>query len=139
MMAKDRDVTEAELAILQVLWEEGPASVRRLTDRLYGTGGPSAHTTVHKLVERLEAKGCVRRDRSGPVQLIAATVDREKLIGKRAQALADALCGGSLLSLLSHLVNPQRLSARDRRSLRDFFNRLDQETRPRKDRGQRAE
>jgi predicted transcriptional regulator len=73
------------------------------------------------------------------VQVVTAAVSREELVGQRAQALADALCGGSLISLLSHLVNPQRLAARDRRKLRDFFNRLDQETRPEKDRGQGSE
>jgi predicted transcriptional regulator len=134
-MARDRDVTDAELAILQVLWEEGSVPVRRLTDRLYGTGGRPAHTTVHKLLERLEAKGCVRRDRSGPIQMIEATVSREELIGRRAQALADALCGGSLVSLLSHLVDPKRLATRDRQSLRDHFERLDK-SRPDRDRDQ---
>lgn len=134
-MARDRDVTDAELAILQVLWEEGAVPVRRLTDRLYGTGERAAHTTVHKLLERLEAKGCVRRDRGGPIQMIEATVSREELIGRRAQALADALCGGSLVSLLSHLVDPRRLAARDRKSLRDHFERLDQ-GKPDRDRGQ---
>jgi BlaI family transcriptional regulator, penicillinase repressor len=139
MMGRDGDATEAELAILQVIWEEGPATVRRLTDRLYATGGPSAHTTVHKLLERLEAKGFVRRDRSGPIQVIAATISCEALIEKRAQALADALCGGSLVSLLSHLVDPRRLRAKDRKDLRDFFNGLDQDTKPGKDRGRSRE
>jgi len=133
-MAGNRDVTEAELAILQVLWEDGPTTVRGLTDRLYPSGGPSAHTTVHKLLERLEAKQCVRRDRSGPVQVILATVSREVLIGQRAQALADALCGGSLTSLLSHLINPRRLATKDRKELRDFFDKLDREPGPGKDR-----
>ena len=102
-MGQDRDVTEAELAILQILWEEGPVTVRRLTDRLYAGGGPSAHTTVHKLLDRLEAKNCVRRDRGGPAQVIVARISREDLIAQRAQSLADALCSGSLASLLSHL------------------------------------
>jgi BlaI family transcriptional regulator, penicillinase repressor len=130
-----RDVTESELSVLQVLWEAGPTTVRQLTDRLYPTGGPSAHTTVHKLLERLEAKGCVLRDRRGPVQLIKATVTREALIDQRAQALADALCGGSLLSLLSHLVDPRRLRAKDRADLHQFFIRLEGEAKPGKDRG----
>ncbi len=127
-MRRDRDVTGAELSILQVLWDEGAVTVRRLSDRLYPSGGPSAHTTVHKLLERLEAKGYVRRDRSGPVQVIVAVVSREALIDQRAQALADALCGGSLVSLLNHLVDPRRLRAQDRKELHKFFNRLDRET-----------
>lgn len=135
MARRDRDVTESELAILHVLWEKGPTTVRQLTDRLYPTAGPSAHTTVHKLLERLEAKSFVVRDRSGPVQLIEATVSREALIDQRAQALADALCGGSLLSLLSHLVDPRRLRGKDRTELHQFLSRLEQGVKPGKDRG----
>jgi predicted transcriptional regulator len=135
MGRRDDDVTEAELAILQVLWEEGAITVRRLSDRLYPAGGPSAHTTVHKLLDRLAAKGFVRRDRGGPVQVIEALVSREALIERRARALADALCGGSLVSLLSHLVDPRRLRAKDRKDLREFFDRWD-EAKPGQDRGQ---
>jgi BlaI family penicillinase repressor len=120
----DREVTEAELAILRVLWEEGPATVRRLIDRLYPAGGASAHPTVQKLLERLESKGCIRRDRGGPVQVIAAAITRRELIDRGLRKVADRLCGGSLASLLSHLVEPAGLDAADRKSLREYLDRL---------------
>jgi BlaI family transcriptional regulator, penicillinase repressor len=94
MARPQRDVTEAELAILRVLWEEGTATVRRLIDRLYPPGGASAHATVQKLLERLEAKGCISRDRSGPVQVIAPAIRREALIRGRLRDVANDLCGG---------------------------------------------
>jgi BlaI family penicillinase repressor len=125
-MAKPpRDVTEAELAILQVLWEEGPATVRRLIDRLYPPGGASAHATVQKLLERLEAKAYIRRDRSGPVQVIGPAVEREKLIEQRVQSMADQLCGGSIASLLTHLIEARKLPQEDRKALRRYLDRLD--------------
>jgi predicted transcriptional regulator len=122
-----RDVTEAELAILQVLWEEGPATVRRLIDRLYPPGGASAHATVQKLLERLEAKGFVGRDRSGPVQVITPTIGRDVLVRHRLRDVADDLCGGSLAAMLSHLVNPRKLAAKDRKALREFLQQLEDE------------
>jgi predicted transcriptional regulator len=123
-----RDVTEAELAILQVIWEEGPVTVRRLIDRLYPKGGASAHATVQKLLERLEAKGCVRRDRGGPVQVIAAAIDRDELVRRRLRDVADELCGGSLSAMFSRLVDPQRLTPGDRDALRQFLRQLEDET-----------
>ena len=63
MARNPQDVTETELAVLQVLWDEGPATIRRLTDVLYPSGGTALYATVQKLLERLEAKGCVRRER----------------------------------------------------------------------------
>jgi BlaI family transcriptional regulator, penicillinase repressor len=128
-----RDVTEAELAILQVLWEEGSATVRRLIDRLYPQGGASAHATVQKLLERLEAKGCIGRDRSGPVQVITPAIGRDAMVRRRLRDIADDLCGGSLSAMLSHLVNPGKLAPRDRKALRDFLRQLEDEERLRDD------
>jgi hypothetical protein len=59
MGRKPRDVTDAELAILQVLWDRGSATIRALTDARYPPGGPSDYATVKKLLARLESKGIV--------------------------------------------------------------------------------
>ena len=44
------DVTDAELAVLQALWERGTATIRQLTDALYPGGGPAQYGTVQKLL-----------------------------------------------------------------------------------------
>jgi predicted transcriptional regulator len=123
------DVTEAELALLQALWEEGPATIRQLVERVYAQEGTSVYATVQKLLDRLEAKGCVRRDRGGAVHVFEAAIDRDALIGRRLRAVADALCGGSITPLLTHLVQGGELSARDRKELRDLIDRLDRKRR----------
>ena len=76
-------MTEAELAVLQALWDAGPATIRQLVERVYQQTGTSVYGTVQKLLERLEAKGCVDRDRGGPVHVFRAIVDRDELIGRR--------------------------------------------------------
>jgi predicted transcriptional regulator len=119
------DVTDAELALLQSLWNQEPATIRQLVDRVYGQEGPSVYATVQKLLDRLEAKGCVVRDRSGPVHAFRATIGRDELIGRRLRAVADSLCGGSLTPLLTHLVQGEGLSAKERKELRALIDRLD--------------
>src|SRR6516165_4993554 len=104
MARTPQDVTETELGILELLWEQGPAPIRRLSEALYPQGGSAHYATVQKLLERLESKGFVTRDRSRAVHVFAATVDRETLIGRRLRATAEQLCGGSLTPLLLHLV-----------------------------------
>ena len=104
MDPSDHDVTDAELAVLQALWERGSATIRQLTDALYPGGSAAQYATVQKLLERLEAKGCVRRDRQPWPHLFVATVDRDDLIGRRLRAVAEKLCGGSLTPLLTHLI-----------------------------------
>ena len=124
-----QDVTEAELAVLQALWErDGPATVRQLAEELYpDKGAAGALATVQKLLERLEAKGCVRRQKgeAGP-QLFSAAVGREDLIGRRLRAVAEQLCEGSLTPLLTNLVRAGSLSARERKELRALLEELTQ-------------
>jgi predicted transcriptional regulator len=126
MARTPQDVTTAELAVLQVLWDQGSATIRQLTERLNdGSCSTAQYGTTQKLLDRLEAKGCVRRDRSGPVHLFTAALVREELIGRRLRDVAEKLCGGSLTPLLTHLVRTRRLSDRERRELRDLIAELE--------------
>jgi BlaI family penicillinase repressor len=107
------DVTDTELAILQVLWEKGQANRRQITDILYTGGGESHYATVQNLLGRLERKGFVRRVRAGNVLVFAATVDRDELIRRRLQGVADKLCGGAMAPLVMNLVRAQPPSEKD--------------------------
>ena len=125
MARTPQDVTDKELDLLQALWDGGPATIRQLTDRLYPGGGTAQYATVQKLLDRLEGKGCVRRDRTPAAHVFTAAIDRDALIGRRLQDVAEKLCGGSLTPLLTHLMRSRPLSARERRELRDLIDKLD--------------
>jgi predicted transcriptional regulator len=125
MKERHHDVTEAELAVLQSLWEAGPATIRQLAERVYKHAGVSAYATVQKLLERLESKDFVDRDRRAPIHIFWAAIDRQELIGRRLRAVADSLCGGSLSPLLTHLVEGRGLTAQERRELRAWVDKLD--------------
>jgi predicted transcriptional regulator len=124
MARTPQDVTEAELGVLEALWHRGEATVRQLAEDLYSGGGASNYATVQKLLERLEAKEYVARDRSSGVQLFRALIDREALIGRRLEGIARQLCGGSLTPLLTHLVKADKLTPSEIRSLRDLIEDL---------------
>jgi BlaI family transcriptional regulator, penicillinase repressor len=125
MNQQNPDVTEAELAILQALWDLGPATIRQLVERVYQQTGTSVYATVQKLLDRLEAKDCVERDRGGSVHVFRAAINRDELIGRRLRAVANSLCGGSLSPLLTHLVEGRGLSEPERRELRALVEKLD--------------
>ena len=129
MNQRKEDVTEAELALLQSLWDEGPATIRQLVERVYQQTGTSVYATVQKLLDRLEAKGCVERDRGASVHVFRAAINRDELIGRRLRAVADSLCGGSLSPLLTHLVEGRGLSEQERRELRALVEKLDRKKR----------
>jgi predicted transcriptional regulator len=117
-----KDVSDAELAVLRVLWDEGPATIRQLTDRIYPNGTAAHYGTVQKLLERLEAKGHVTRDRRAMAHVFAARTDRDALIGRRLRETAEKLCGGSLTPLLTHLLKVERLSPKERQELRALMD-----------------
>jgi predicted transcriptional regulator len=126
MARTPQDVTDAELAVLQVLWDGGAATIRHLTEALYVDSSAGKYATVQKLLDRLERDGFVTRDRSGAAHTFTATVGRDELIGRRLRDMAEKLCGGSLTPLLTHLVRTKRLSARERQELRALIDGLDQ-------------
>ena len=128
------NITDAEWAVLQRLWERGPAAVRELAEALYPGGGASEYATVHKLLERLEAKGYVERDRGAGVYVFGATVDRDTVIGQQLEALVEKMCGGSLQPLLSNLVRVKRLTPQELRELLALVDRLEPKGKPKKDR-----
>jgi BlaI family transcriptional regulator, penicillinase repressor len=125
-----RDVTDTELAILHVLWNEGSVTRRQITDVLYPQGGPAYFTTVQKLLERLEAKGFVARSRGKYGIAFKAKVDRQQLISRRLLDMADKLCGGSLTPLLINLVRAQPVEESDLNELRALVDELSQSSRP---------
>ena len=135
MARTPQDITDAELAVLEVLWQEGPATIRTITEALYPRGGASHYATVQKLLERLEGKDCVRRDRRSPVHVFAPKIDRDELVGRRLRTLAEKLCGGSWTPLLTHLVQAGKLSSKDRQALRTLIAELEQDEKGKERRG----
>jgi predicted transcriptional regulator len=135
MARTPHDVTDTELALLQQLWEHGPATVRQLTDALYPGGRASHVATVYKLLERLEAKDCVRRERRDGTYLFRAAIGRDDVIGRRLEDLVEKLCGGSLQPLLSHLVRVKRLTAEELQELLALVDELDAQAKRKSKRG----
>jgi predicted transcriptional regulator len=124
MPPKAQDITDAELAVLEQLWARAPATVRELSERLYGGSAASDLATVQKLLGRLEGKGAVARNRQTWPHQFQASIGRQDLIERRLQSTADQLCGGSLGPLLTHLVSTEKLDRQERQHLRRLLDQL---------------
>jgi predicted transcriptional regulator len=117
-----QDITESELTVLRILWDRGTATIRQLTDVLYPGGEAAQYATVQKLLDRMETKGYVLRDRALYVHVFKALLDRDQLIGRRLRSLAELLCDGSLTPLLTHLARAKDLTETDRLALRAIMD-----------------
>jgi BlaI family penicillinase repressor len=102
-------LANAELAVMELLWAEGPSTARHIRERLYGDKA-NQHGTVQRLLFRLEEKGYVARDANEHVHHFAALISREGYAAWQLETLAHRLTGGSLAPMVTHLVEQRRLS-----------------------------
>jgi len=124
---RPQDVTDAELDVLRVIWDEGSTTIRTIADRLYPDGEASEYATVQKLLERLEDKGHVAHRTEGRTNVYRARIGRDDLVARRLRDTAERLCDGSLTPILTHLVSAGGLSAEELRELRQLVDRLSRE------------
>ena len=89
-------VTDTELAVLRVLWQQGPHTARGITEKVYSGYSASDFATVHSLLKRLEAKGAVDRDRSTHPHGFSAAVSETDIAGFKLAEVADKFSGGSI-------------------------------------------
>lgn len=124
MVNKSRDITEAELNVLQVLWQQGSSTIRLIAEVLEPSRVDTYYSTVKKLLERLEAKGFVKREPAGIAFIYEATIARDDLVGRRLQEVAETLCEGSLTPLLTQLAQHHDLSRKQQKVLMDLIDDL---------------
>jgi len=117
-------VTDGELSILQVIWERGEATSREITAALHEEVTDPKMSSVQKLIERLEAKGCVERDRGQRAHRFRPLVSHEEFLRSRLQALADRLCEGAVAPLVTTLLRSKGLSRKERERLRLLIDEL---------------
>jgi predicted transcriptional regulator len=125
MARPSQDITDSELAVLRVLWAQTTATIRQVTEVLYPGGSAAHYSTVQKLLDRMEAKEFIHRDRSLFVHRFSPSLDRDQLIGRRLRLLAESLCDGSLTPLLTHLARTGDLTKEDRKALRAIIEGRD--------------
>jgi len=114
-------VTETELAILDVLWDRGPSAIRDIVATLYHKHSQSLHATVKSLLERLEHKGYVACDKKGFAHRFSAKVSREAYVGRQLEELADSHFNGAVAPMILSLVDRIKLSRKDREAIRKII------------------
>ena len=118
-------VTEGELSILEVIWEQGTPTSRDIAAAIYEKVSDSKMASVQKLLERLEAKGYVSRDRRERAHRFQALVSREDFLRHRLEGLADRLCDGAIVPLVTTLLRSKKgLSRKNGEQLRRLIDEL---------------
>ena len=110
---KQPPLANAELAVMNLLWQHEPLTARQIREQLYPDSTRAQHGTVQKLLQRLEDKGYVERDRTLSVHLFSAAISRQTYAGRQLESLASKLTGGSFAPLITHLIEEKKISRRE--------------------------
>ncbi len=116
--------TEAELAILRVLWERGPSTVREVTDALQEARG-TGYTTALKLLQIMTEKGLVQRDDSLRAHAYEAVASAETTQRQLVTDLLDRAFGGSARQLVLQALSAKRASRDDLTEIRRMLDEFE--------------
>ena len=119
--------TDAELAILAVLWERGPSTVRDVHDEL-NRHAPTGYTTVLKLLQIMTEKGLVVRDEAQRAHIYEARYSEQKTQRQLLSDLVDRAFGGSAAKLVMQALSGRKASSDELNLLRNLLDRLEGET-----------
>ena len=125
-MAKQVELTRAEWALMQCLWQQGKASATELQKLLDAQQG-WAYSTVKTMLDRMVDKGVVTAHRVGNVYEYSPRLKRQSAVGRLVDDLYDRVLEGSLSPLVSRLMESRKLSAEDVAELRAMLDRYDEE------------
>ena len=116
--------TDAELAILRVLWSRGASTVRDVYDQL-NRNAPTGYTTVLKLLQIMTEKGLVVRDETQRAHIYEARYSEQKTQRQLLLDLADRAFGGSSAKLVLQALSGRKTSAEELSAIRDLLDRLE--------------
>jgi BlaI family penicillinase repressor len=112
--------TNAELAILRVLWNEGECTVREVHERL--PEREVGYTTVLKLMQIMTDKGLVRRNESARSHVYRAALPEREVQRKLVTDLVDRAFEGSAAGLVMHALENNLASAADLAEIRKLLD-----------------
>ena len=114
--------TEAELAIMNVLWRRGPSTVREVWTEL---GQKSGYTTVLKFLQIMFEKRLVKRDAREVSHVYSAAIAEKDTKRGLLRSLAEQAFGGSTRDLVLHALREEALPAEELRAIRELIEQAE--------------
>ncbi|MGQ2943450.1 MAG: BlaI/MecI/CopY family transcriptional regulator [Blastomonas fulva] len=110
-MAPER-ISDAEHAVMEVLWQRSPLTAADVAEALADARDWTLQT-VKTLLSRLANKGAVSYEQDGRRYLYSPILAREDYVGDESRRLVDRLFGGRAAPLIAHLAEHQKFTAED--------------------------
>jgi predicted transcriptional regulator len=117
---KSETLTEAELRLMDVLWQKGSATVQQVLDALTQKP-PLAYNSVLTTIRVLETKGYVEHVKDGRAHIYKPMVEREQATRSEIRHLVNRFFGNSHELLVLNILEDQGLEAKELKRLRQLL------------------
>lgn len=118
--------TDAELAILRVIWEHGPSTVRQVFERM-SADQDVGYTTVLKFMQIMTDKGLLDRDTTVRPQVFKVARSERQTQRQLLRDLLDRAFSGSPGNLVLQALSSRKSTPEERRQIRELLDRLEGE------------
>jgi len=126
-MSKKLKLTMVEWEIMEAVWGVGqPATVRDVLERAF-PGGEKAYTTVQTIMNTLEKKKLLRREKTGLVNFYTPTHSREALVKAEMSSVVKQLFSGSIPALANSLLSMDGVGLDELRKLKALIKEKEKE------------
>jgi len=119
--------TDSELEILQILWEQGPCSVRHVNDQL-NLIKESGYTTTLKLMQIMNQKGLAERDTTSRTHIYTATAKEERTKAQLLTKFMKNTFKGSASQLVMSALGSGQTTKEELQEIRALLNKIESET-----------
>lgn len=113
------NLTPLELKIMQAVWKLGSGTVSAVQAEL---DDELAYTTVQTMLNILERKGKLKRERDGRAHVYQARVSQDKALRQGVRDIVDRMFGGSSEELVMSLLKSGEIDSERLRALTERFN-----------------
>ena len=121
--------TESELEVLQILWKNGPGTVRFVNDRLNELNEKKTvgYTTTLKIMQLMFEKGLLKRDENARSHLYRAAVKEKETQRLLLDRFLETAFGGSALKLVMQALGNHKASREEISQIRKLLDNLEGE------------
>ncbi len=116
--------TDAELEILQVLWEYGPSTVRFVNEKL-NRKKRVGYTTTLKIMQIMTEKNLVRRDEASRSHVYSVLVDRDETESLLLEKFLATAFGGSAMKLVMQALGNHKTSKDELQQIKNLINSIE--------------
>lgn len=119
--------TKAQLEILQVLWKNGPSTVRFVNDQLNSQKEATSYTSTLKLMQIMHEKEMLKRDESSMTHIYSTDLDEQKIKQVELKKFVDSMYAGSAKNLMMELLGNARTSKKEWETINQLLDKLGDE------------